>query len=142
MPPKFGQRPSCGAGMPPWHLVEADGPRRGPGKKMFEQGQVGGSRSRRRYRATKAGGVIVATALSLAFVAPPSATATPSTKYYTVSAVVLAPPLPVTVDVATTVHVTLQNSTTSSQSFGSAELTVENVPAADVAVNTPAPLSG
>jgi hypothetical protein len=91
---------------------------------------------------TKAGGVIVATALSLAFVALPSATATPSTKYYTVSAVVQNPPLPVTIDVATTVQVTLQNSTASSQNFGSAELTVENVPAADVAVNTPAPLPG
>lgn len=108
----------------------------------FDQGQVERTRTRGRYLVTKAGAVMVATALSVAFVAVPSATAQPSTKYYTVSSVVLAPSLPVTVDVATTVQVTLQNSTASSQSFGSAELTVENVPAGEVTVSPDAPLPG
>lgn len=76
--------------------------------------------------------VAAALLLTIVSVSGPRAGATPTYKYYSSAAA----PLQAYVGVATPVAVTLKNSTTSNQSFGSAEITIGAVPASDVTLGT------
>lgn len=104
-------------------------------------GRVSRASGSRTVRAAEAAGLVAMASLLVAMLAAPGAGATTSTKYYDVSASPSGPNNPIYAGVPTTVTVTLTNSDSTSypstQPFGSAELTIENLPESAVSFAQP-----
>ncbi len=93
--------------------------------------RAGGSRV---LRAAGAAGLLAAASLLVAMLAAPGAGATTTTKYYDVSTSTTGP---IYAGVPSPVTVTLTNDLQSTQPFGSAELSIENLPVSAVSFAQP-----